>query len=123
MHPTYNAERSSKVRLNLFHFLEYFTSLEMDTADWPWQTAFLKMIDFLCDVDSVSIFINTKQRFKLDFSPDISLIVLKTRLLSRNLLNIVDFYYVESVFLNIDNHALSRALLSSWVRTQGSKQK
>ena len=59
VHPTYNAERSSKVRLNLFHFLEYVRGLEMDTADWSWQTTFLKMTDFLCVVDSGSIFINT----------------------------------------------------------------
>ena len=34
----------------------------------------------------------------------------ENKTLSRNLLNIINFFYVESVFLNIDNHALSRAI-------------
>ena len=82
----------------------------MDTADWSWQTAFLKTIDFLCNVDSVGIFMNTWQRFKLDLWPDISLIVLKTRLYHETYWVVIDFHCVVSVFINIDNHALSHTI-------------
>ena len=82
----------------------------MDTADSSWQATFLKMIDFLCVIDSVSIFINTEQRSKLDLWPDISLIALETRLYHETYQMVIDYYCVESVFINIDNHALSHAI-------------